>query len=373
MNKFFTFMVLGLLCGGTGMHCSREKAPPEPPPKRIRVMVDSVGYATGPQQMDALIPRINAASGEERRQILQLYKIDGQQPVPLVISPHDDYTYAGNLYPYALQHLTSPTLLIFGVAHKAAQFEVADQLVFGSYTHWMGPYGEIPVSPLRDSLTAALPAQSFIINDSLQAMEHSIEAQLPFLQYYHTDFQIIPILVPYMKWRQMQALSTTMAENLNRIMEKRNWKWGEDLAFIISNDCVHYGDEGWGGRNFAPYGATEEGYQQATNHDMNIISECLIGPLDLQRIKRLLDYTVQPDNYREYAWTWCGRYSLPFGLLTAYHLNQKAHRMMLSGEMLRYATSVSDPPIPVDDLSMGANAPANLHHWVGYTAIAFHF
>ena len=71
-----------------------------------------------------------------------------------------------------------------------------------------------------------------------------------------------------------------------------------------------------------------------------------------------------------YKWTWCGRYSVPMGLITSYYLTKKFN-INLSGLLLGYATSIDHQTLPVDDLVMGTTAPANIHHWVGYAAIAY--
>ena len=53
----------------------------------------------------------------------------------------------------------------------------------------------------------------------------------------------------------------------------------------------------------------------AVAHEHEIIDNCLTGGIVKMNIKRYRDYTVQDTNFRDYKWTWCGRYSVPFGLL----------------------------------------------------------
>ncbi len=341
--------------------------------KKVRQPVDTVGFAHTARQMDSVINRIDRAYGRERGNILQIKEIRPETAWQLVICPHDDYSYAGNVYPYVLKNLSAPTVILFGVAHKARLLNIEDKIVFDSFTHWQGPYGEIPVSPVREEIMAGLSPDLFMVSDSLQQMEHSVEALLPFLQYYHRPLEIVSILVPYMNFDRMQQISDSLARAIGQVAQQHQWKWGKDFAFAISNDCVHYGDEDWGGKNYAPYGADSAGYKQATNHDMTIISECLIDQIDPQKVKRFIQYTVKPDNYKEYTWPWCGRYSIPLGLLTTNYLQRQYGGQEVSGEMLRYATSISHPHIPVADLGMGVTAPANIHHWVGYVAIGYRY
>jgi hypothetical protein len=81
---------------------------------------------------------------------------------------------------------------------------------------------------------------------------------------------------------------------------------------------------------------------------------------------------VREDDWREYKWTWCGRYSVPFGMLAAWSLQQELGAPPLAGRILGYGTSIDTPRIAVDDLDgMGVTAPANLRHWVGYAAVGY--
>ena len=47
-----------------------------------------------------------------------------------------------------------------------------------------------------------LPNNTYIVNDSLQKAEHSVESMLPFLQHYNPSIEIVSILVPYMYYQQ---------------------------------------------------------------------------------------------------------------------------------------------------------------------------
>jgi AmmeMemoRadiSam system protein B len=339
--------------------------------EHIRMPIDSIGYATSSWQMDSLMKRINQTYGREKNNILFVQNITPSDNWRIVICPHDDYSYAGELYPYVLENLKTPTVIIFGVAHKAKEFGIEDKIVFDSFSFWQGPYGLVPVSNFREQLISRLPEDLYVINDSLHQSEHSVEALLPFLQFYQNSIEILSILVPYMNYARMELLASRLSKAFREIADQQQLQWGKDYAFVISNDCVHYGDIGWSGKNYAPFGTDTAGYRAATNFDMNIISECLIDQLEPQRIKRFFEYTVNIDNYKEYAWTWCGRYSIPLGLLTAYYLQNSLSNQPLEGKMLRYATSISRPALDLEAINLGKSTPANINHWVGYVALGF--
>jgi len=331
------------------------------PQATLRGVVDSVGFATKAWQMDSIIQRIRRLQGGF---------LTKEEPAPwkTVISPHDDYTYAGYLYPLALAGVRAKTVILFGVAHKARKLGLENTIVFDDFDYWRGPYGTIAVSPLRAQIEARLDSSMFVVSREMQAMEHSIEAELPFLQYYRRDLKIVPILVPYMSFERMRQIARPLAKIVHEIAQQNRWQWGRDIAVVISNDAVHYGDRDWGGKNFARFGADSAGYRRAVAFERQIIDECLSGALSEAKIKKFTEYTVQPDDFRTYKWTWCGRYSVPFGLLFSLYWQQTEHGQPLNGTFLGYATSIDHAPLPVEDLGLGVTAAANIRHWVGYVA-----
>jgi AmmeMemoRadiSam system protein B len=338
---------------------------------KVRQVVDTVGFAHQPSQMDSTIDRIYRHQGDTLRKKLGEAQLSADTKWKAVISPHDDYAYVGSLYPAVLANLKADTLILFGVAHKAEELGLKDQLIFGSFSHWEGPYDSVKVaSQLRRNIQSYLSGSYYTVHDSMMQIEHSLEALIPFIQYYNRDVTIVPVLVPAMPFNDMEKAAQQFAEALDDIASKKDWTWGDDFAIAISNDAVHYGDEGWGGQKYARYGTDSSGYRQALEHEQKIIQQTLFPRLHPQRIKRFTRFTVKEDDYTKYEWTWCGRYSVPFGLLTTYHL-QQAQNVTLNGVQVDYSTSIARPPLPVEDLGMGTTAPANLRHWVGYTAIGY--
>jgi AmmeMemoRadiSam system protein B len=324
---------------------------------KIRNLKDTIGFAQYSWQMDSLMARIGT-----------VWKSSEGSPWKLVICPHDDYTYVGRLYPELLQNIKASNLILIGVAHKAAQLKIEDSLVFDSYTKWRGPWKEIPVSPVREELYSLLVRKFAIINDTLQKVEHSVEAMIPFLQYFNRNISIVPILVPSMSPDRMEACGKALAEAISKVAARHKWKWGIDFAIVVTTDAVHYGNEDWGGIDRAYYGCDENGNIRAREHESVIIDSCLKGEVLHDKIRLFSSYTLNQDNFREYKWTWCGRYSVPVALYTSYYLS---HGSGISGELVGYSTSITSAHIPVDDLRMGRTAIATSCHWVGYASIGY--
>lgn len=332
-----------------------------------RGCADTVGFAHLDWQMDSIIVRIKLQNHDD---LVRSKQAEGTV-WRTAICPHDDYSYAGWLYPTVLGNIKARTLVIFGVAHKARLFHLENQLVFDSFEFWHGPYGDVKVSSLREEIISRLPKDMVVVHDSLETVEHSVEALIPFLQYQDRKREIISILVPTMDFKGMQAISQQLATVLYTVMKQKNLHWGEDIALLISSDAVHYGDEDWGGKNYAPYGTDSTGYAQALSHEREIIETCFEAELTEEKIAQFFAYTINSDDFREYKWTWCGRYSIPFGLLTSLFLQSLQAGPPLMGIPVAYATSISQPHLKVDDLRMGQTAIATSRHWVGYPAIGF--
>ena len=340
---------------------------------KLRGLADPIGFAHRATQMDAVVRRIDEGDGGLMRDVLlRSNDVRPETRWRSAIAPHDDYAYAGFMYPLVLANVKARTVLIFGVAHKARTFGLENRIVFDTFTHWRGPYGDIEVSPLREALISNLDGDLCIVHDEMHAAEHSVEAKLPFLQHFRRDVQFVPILVPAMPHERMRAIAEPLGRALAAAIRANGWTWGRDFAIVTSTDAVHYGDEGWGGRNFARYGTDEAGYRKAVQHDRTIMAECFAGEPLPAKSALFAAYTVREDDWREYKWTWCGRYSVPFGMLVSWSLQQALGAPPLEGKVLGYSTSVEAPRIAVEDLDgMGVTAEAHARHWVGYASVGY--
>ncbi|TAL63859.1 MAG: AmmeMemoRadiSam system protein B [Bacteroidetes bacterium] len=350
-NIFLIVLLINLLsCTNIGLTKTESE--------NVRPLKDTIGFAQYSWQMDSLMSRMNR-SGWKKSEGL---------PWKLAICPHDDYTYVGPLYPELLQNIKAPNLFLIGVAHRAGQMGIEDSLVFDSYSKWKGPWKNVLVSPARKEIFKILSKKFAIVNDSLQKVEHSVEALIPFLQYFNRDISIVPILVPAMIPERMQECGKALAGAIQSIAKKYKWEWGTDYAIVVTTDAVHYGNEDWGGVDRAYFGCDSLGNIKARDHESEIIKGCLEGNVGPENFRLFNNYTLNQDNFREYKWTWCGRYCVPVALYASYYLNGSKP---LTGELINYSTSITSVHIPVDDIRMGITAIATDCHWVGYAALGY--
>jgi hypothetical protein len=88
------------------------------------------------------------------------------------------------------------------------------------------------------------------------------------------------------------------------------------------------------------------------------------------KIDKLIKYSLQERESNEHNYNWFGRYSIPFGLLVSYYL-QDLYQIKLKDKFIGYSTSIDLAPLDTTGLGIGFTAPANLHHWVGYVCVGY--
>ncbi len=146
-----------------------------------------------------------------------------------VISPHAGYVYSGEIAAWSFKQIDPgkkfKNIFILASSHTMT-IPGASIYSAGNYET---PLGEVMVNTnLADSLIKSNPYLIFL--PEAHSREHSIENQLPFLQYYlEHDFQIIPILIGTDNKKALKSIANTLKPYLN-----------QDNLFIISSDFSHY-------------------------------------------------------------------------------------------------------------------------------------
>jgi len=255
--------------------------------------------------------------------------------------------------------------VLFGVFHGYWRINERNRMVFDTYRAWTAPDGSVPVSPLREALLARLPRADWTQDSVAHDMEHSLEPLVCWLRHARSDVEIVPIIVPAASFERFQELADHLGGALEAEMKARSWKLGRDVAIAISADGIHYGPD----FKQLTFGAGVPAYQQATAKDRGLLQGPLQGPLDAAKIRTLYQTFVDPEHPDTYRWTWCGRFSIPLGLLTLQRVARDAGGA--TGWPVAYATSISGPELGLRDIGMQPSSPSNLYHFVGYPGAAF--
>ncbi|MCK4236229.1 MAG: AmmeMemoRadiSam system protein B, partial [Candidatus Krumholzibacteria bacterium] len=104
---------------------------------------------------------------------------------------------------------------------------------------------------------------------------------------------------------------------------------------------------------------------------LDIIKSSLVGSLGNERISIFTEKVERDDFQWPYKVTWCGVYSIPFGLSVLSRLSELIGREAPEGFMLRYGTTLDPGRIPLDYTGLGVTNINTLRHWVGHTAIGY--
>jgi MEMO1 family protein len=326
----------------------------------VRGRIDSTGYALRAGQMAKVWELSTAPPAPDT------FGAAPNPGVAAVVCPHDDFSFAGRVYRRVMPLVTARTVVLFGVFHRYYKFGEHDRLVFDSYRQWTAPDGSVPVSALREALLARLPKEDWTQDAIAHDAEHSLEPLVCWLRHARPDLEIVPIIVPGARFDRLQQLADHLGGALAAELSTRGWRLGRDVAIAISADGIHYGPD------FKQVVFGEGGiaaYERAVAKDHGLLTGPMSGRLTIAKIRTLYETFVDPDRPDDYRWTWCGRFSVPLGLLT---LERVARDLGgATGRPVAYGTSIGWPELGLRDVGMAPTAPSNLYHFVGYPGVAF--
>lgn len=153
-----------------------------------------------------------------------------QKDAVAVIAPHAGYRHSGDINAFSIHQLDPDRdyerIFIVGVSHTSAYSGVSIYNV----GHYQTPLGTVTVDlELANELINKYSAFNF--HPDAHLLEHSIEVQLPMLQYHmKKDFKIVPLLIG----------SDTPIQTINEISRILRPYFNEKNFFIISTDLSHY-------------------------------------------------------------------------------------------------------------------------------------
>jgi len=178
--------------------------------------------------------------------------------------PHAGYQYSGRVAVTTANKLNlKDTIILLGPNHTG-RGESASIVTNGK---WQTPLGEIEI----DSLFAGCLRErcAFLKNDThAHAYEHSLEVELPILQYFKSDFKIVPIVFMIDDFSVLVEVGNCLAQVIQDLRRK------DSVLIIASSDMTHY-----------------ESYEEAAKKDNLAIQEILeLNASGL--IKKIFQYNI---------------------------------------------------------------------------------
>jgi AmmeMemoRadiSam system protein B len=150
-----------------------------------------------------------------------------------LISPHAGYIYSGAVAGAVISRIKfKDSFIIMGPNHSGMgkPFSIMTE---GS---WQTPLGEVEVdSELGKKILAN--SHHLAEDEVAHLHEHSIEVQLPFLQYFSSGFKIVPIVFA----PAHPAIYKEIGEAIARAIKEL----GRGAVIIASSDMTHYEPQAW--------------------------------------------------------------------------------------------------------------------------------
>lgn len=151
-----------------------------------------------------------------------------KQNCKIVISPHAGYVYSGQTAAHAIGALGNfKKFIVLGPNHYGIGPEFA---IMGKGT-WATPLGEIKIDA---ELGGKIQCGFLKEGEEAFEREHSIEVQLPFLQYWFKEVTLVPVLIQNRDYsegfrKKCETLGKAVAKTLDR-----------ETGLVASSDFSHY-------------------------------------------------------------------------------------------------------------------------------------
>jgi AmmeMemoRadiSam system protein B len=180
-----------------------------------------------PAVAGSFYPRRRAELAATVEALISQASNSGESGLVGVIVPHAGYTYSGPVAASAFAKLgpqirVFERVLLIGPPHYVPVHGIAAP----SFQTFATPLGEIELD--RAAIAALLHAGLVTIDDRAHAPEHSLEVELPFLQYALGHFQLIPLLVGDVTPEQVASV-------IGAVLDART-------LLVVSTDLSHYLD-----------------------------------------------------------------------------------------------------------------------------------
>lgn len=171
----------------------------------------------------------NILRTEIKKYLDNVKQIKELKDVIALILPHAGYRYSGQTAAYGVKQIEGKSfsrIIVIGPSHRA---RMSNCISVPSATHYSTPLGEIP---LDTGFIAELEKNPFARSiPQVDVFEHSVQIELPLLQYAVKNFKLVPIVVGELD----NETSQKIAQVLLSLMD------GETLV-IASSDFTHFGE-----------------------------------------------------------------------------------------------------------------------------------
>jgi AmmeMemoRadiSam system protein B len=163
---------------------------------------------------------------EDYLKLVPNMELDGE--LVAIIAPHAGYVYSGHVAAHAYKLIIGrnyDAVIIIGPSHRAA-FHGVSIFSSGGYETPLG------IVPIAEDLAETIKKNCKLVSDISAAhlQEHSIEIQLPFLQYALGDFLFVPLVMGDQDALTCQDLAQAILDSIQSMK----------VLIVASSDLSHF-------------------------------------------------------------------------------------------------------------------------------------
>ncbi|MFN3505113.1 MAG: AmmeMemoRadiSam system protein B [Caldimicrobium sp.] len=159
---------------------------------------------------------------------------ESEEKIPAlgIVVPHAGYIYSGKVAGKVYGRIVPPDVAIIlgpnhtGLGEKASLFNGESFLT---------PLGEAKINQKFKNL---ILEKCYLVKEDSYAhlREHSLEVQIPFLQYLNFELEIVPLVLMDLDLEEIKILGKSLAEAISEFLSEEE----KDVLIVASSDFSHY-------------------------------------------------------------------------------------------------------------------------------------
>jgi AmmeMemoRadiSam system protein B/AmmeMemoRadiSam system protein A len=174
----------------------------------------------------------SADANELKRQIGEFFSKADTPPakdVTALILPHAGYIYSGQTAVHAVKAAAGDyqRIIVIGPTHH---LPMAEMLALPAGTHYRTPLGEVPLDV--DFIDRLLKYPLFQVVPAAHQPEHSVQIEIPLLQFNRQPFRLVPIVAGQCSYDTIVRAANILKELVD-----------DKTLIVASSDFVHYGPQ----------------------------------------------------------------------------------------------------------------------------------
>ncbi|MBI5555322.1 MAG: AmmeMemoRadiSam system protein B [Elusimicrobia bacterium] len=155
-------------------------------------------------------------------------KITAQKAIGIMV-PHAGWLYSGRVAAQVYARVKIPgTIVMIGPNHTSLGYMVS----LSASDTWDSPLGEIRIDKALSKKITELSGGTVTLDENAHKNEHSLEIQLPFLQYFCPEIKIVPLILG----TQAPAICRILGAGIAGAIRESQ----QDVLILASSDMNHF-------------------------------------------------------------------------------------------------------------------------------------